>query len=125
MDQPRTLGEHMATEIEIVAMHEAGHALAILLMPIRPHIHRAWAYQNSGRWYGKTEMEPNVWHPLDPYGVYNFTKALGGPLAQLISYPDSAGPLVENLLSATGTLIEVARKNLHNCLGIETNWWDD
>jgi len=110
---------------DAVATHEAGHAIVILATPLREYVKHARLYRIQDDWFGDVQMDGRDRAKVDPKCVYEVAKGLGGPLAQVQFFPESIPDSLAKLIEESGGVLEAAKRNVREELGIESHWWPD
>jgi hypothetical protein len=113
---------------EVVAKHEAGHALVVLATPLRPYMVEAQIFDSGGEWQGKVRIDADAATAakVDPHCVYDFAKAIAGPLAQIAYHQDSIPSALRDTINQCGGLLLAARYiKTNNVRGCDVQWWPD
>lgn len=108
----------------VAAMHETGHALCILALPIWEHLEHLKIYKCGGQWLGQCKLSVEI--QMDAIGnVFEFAKNIAGPVAQIEVFPESVDPDLASLMRANGGLLGGLKAALQNSPSLCTNWKTD
>lgn len=110
---------------KIVATHEAGHALAILVSPIREHILSAKIFEVGGEWFGEVRLDQCDRRIEDSHCVSEFAKDIAGPVVQNLYFPGSSGPAIQKLIESEKGVLAAIGKAYRGKLPIKINWIKD
>src|SRR5262252_6736053 len=95
----------------VVATHEAGHVMAILVTPISDYILNARLFLKGTQWQGEVHMDTSRdRRTVDPHNVYELAKGIAGPLAQIHFYPESIPNTLRQLIHECSGLLSAAKK---------------
>jgi hypothetical protein len=111
---------------EVVAMHEAGHAMMALVTPLRPFIVKAWIFESNRYWEGRMEIDAAAGNKARIPAIYDFARAIAGPLTQILFYPNSIpNSLSTHIQKFGGLLLATKQIKTQNIPVDDVQWWPD
>ncbi len=119
------MGQQNKTTKEAVATHEAGHALITLNTPLQDYIESVRVFFECDEWRGEHRMSNEDRSKVDPKGVYEFAKGLGGPMAQIYFYPNSIDAKLSKMIDSSGSLLRAIREIIKKKIPLNDHWLPD